>query len=379
MIFWFLHSPSLHREHALLNLFVSRYDIEAHVFYRKLHSEADLHELSRTARYSFSVGRGLAFVSLIFDAVMKSRESRRSGSDSLFWFGGWNHWSEIFAIFICQITNSRYVLFTDTVEPKQDFHSFRGLVRLIYLRRIFKRAALIATTGEIGVQYITRSNLIKPNDLGKLVSFHYFVNRRTFEQATVPTPEKTMARERLECICVGWIDSKRKGQDIIIRALACLVEPEKIHVTFAGSGPDVHLLEQLARHLRVEDQVTFVGNCDSEQIINLYRCSQVLLHASPVHEPYGVVVIEAMMSGLVVCASDLTCAALDVLQHGNTGFIHEAGNHRDLASCLESLSSMSPIAFESMSKRSRELSTCWDIEIGSDRLKKIYDSYKKPE
>ena len=52
----------------------------------------------------------------------------------------------------------------------------------------------------------------------------------------------------------------------------------------------------------------------------------MLIHPSPVHEPYGVVVIEGMAAGKAILASNLTCAGLDRIEEGVNGFIHPAGD-----------------------------------------------------
>ncbi len=52
----------------------------------------------------------------------------------------------------------------------------------------------------------------------------------------------------------------------------------------------------------------------------LYRCSDILLHPAR-SEAWGVVIQEAVASGMAVIASDRTGAAADLVHHGENGFI----------------------------------------------------------
>jgi starch synthase len=62
----------------------------------------------------------------------------------------------------------------------------------------------------------------------------------------------------------------------------------------------------------------------------LYSEADVLLHPARC-EPYGVVVLEAMASGLTVIASDATAAAVDRIEGGVNGFLHISDDGDDLA------------------------------------------------
>jgi glycosyltransferase involved in cell wall biosynthesis len=68
-----------------------------------------------------------------------------------------------------------------------------------------------------------------------------------------------------------------------------------------------------------------------------------------------------MAAGLVVFASDVTCAATDRIQHGENGFIHHAG---DIAGLSEQLANMlrDPNMTLELGRRARATAEQWPIE-----------------
>ena len=119
-----------------------------------------------------------------------------------------------------------------------------------------------------------------------------------------------------------------KGVDRIIAAyeLARQSLPAgAIHLVIAGSGPKEDALRESAR-----EGVTFLGNLDRGDVLpRLYASADAFLFAS-LTETLGLVVLEAMSSGLPVIAvpaggvadhlrdgiNGLACAAEDAGRHG---------------------------------------------------------------
>ena len=123
---------------------------------------------------------------------------------------------------------------------------------------------------------------------------------------------------------VGCIGRLRpwKGQHVLLKA-AALLAPQwpKLRVLIVGS-PERHesdydtALRALAAELGIRDIVTFAGF--REDIPDLLRGMDLMVHASVSPEPFGRVIIESMAAGTAVLATD-GGAIPEIVQDGVSG------------------------------------------------------------
>jgi len=128
----------------------------------------------------------------------------------------------------------------------------------------------------------------------------------------VPSPRDEVVRTRLGwqgrrvVLTVGALQ-KRKGQDMMIRALPELVKrcPDVLYAV-AGAGPDGPALQDLARDLGVSTLVQFLGPVVDRELIECYQqCDVFALPNRQVgwdFEGFGIVLIEAQACGVPVIA-----------------------------------------------------------------------------
>lgn len=244
-----------------------------------------------------------------------------------FFIGGWNGATLVLIIIICIILKRKFIFETDApnIHKKRSwlFSKLRGL----FLKAGFCHAAIaIFHTGDIAAERLKKMGA--PVD--KLVYFPYWVDTESFR----PSPEKkTSSDSFLRFVSVGRVLNERKGHDLAIRALAKVyTQNDKLNFEYliAGTGPDVEELVKLAEELGVAEKVKIAGWVEPDELIKILHNSDVLIHPSPVDEPYGVAVIEAMATGLVVVASDVTFAAQDRIADGVNGFIYNARNVEEI-------------------------------------------------
>lgn len=96
----------------------------------------------------------------------------------------------------------------------------------------------------------------------------------------------------------------QKGIDHLLGAFArVLAVRPTARLRIAGGGPDEGVLRALARTLGVADQVEWLGRVARERVPELFREADVFVLSSR-HESLGMVVIEALASGLPVVATD---------------------------------------------------------------------------
>lgn len=167
--------------------------------------------------------------------------------------------------------------------------------------------------------------------------------------------------------CIGRL-VRRKGMDTAIRALAS-AGPVDATLDIVGTGPQRHALEVLARNLGVSQRVKFLG-AKSAAEMNEYLSNEphCLIHAAPQHDPFPVVVLEAMAHGLAVLASSCSGSAVDRLEEGKSGFIVPAeAPPQVLADHIRRLT-MSPDLLYSMRCCARARAEEWPVERGVQTL-----------
>ena len=102
-----------------------------------------------------------------------------------------------------------------------------------------------------------------------------------------------------------------KGVTDLLRASAVVDLPHLLVV--AGRGSLSATLRELAKSLRIDDQVRFVGHLDEPELLDLLHASDLLVLPSRTtkrqREPWGMVVNEAMNCALPVVVTDAVGAA----------------------------------------------------------------------
>ena len=140
--------------------------------------------------------------------------------------------------------------------------------------------------------------------------------------------KRVRARHNLQnkrlIITVGNV-TKRKGQDIVIRALPHILEQvPNAHYLIVGLPTKQPDFQKLANQLGVAGHVHFMGQVASDTLVQLINCSHVFVMtsrhaANGDFEGYGIAVVEAALCGkpaVVANNSGLAEAIID----GQTGF-----------------------------------------------------------
>ncbi len=138
-----------------------------------------------------------------------------------------------------------------------------------------------------------------------------------------------------------------KGQQIFLRA-AAILNRCGLHCRFlvvGGALFGLHQdypsqLEELARETGVLDRVHFLGQ--RSDVNALMNACDVVVHASLIPEPWGLVVAEAMAAGRAVVAS-ATGGPLEMIEDERSGLLCPPDNPQRLASLLHRLACDAPL------------------------------------
>lgn len=93
-------------------------------------------------------------------------------------------------------------------------------------------------------------------------------------------------------------------------------------------------LRQYVREHELEHRVLFTGHVDS--IMEIMTLSDVVVHSSIEPEPFGLVIIEAMIAGAAVIAARLG-APVEIIEHEITGLLVDPRDTAEFAAALEQL------------------------------------------
>jgi phosphatidyl-myo-inositol alpha-mannosyltransferase len=102
---------------------------------------------------------------------------------------------------------------------------------------------------------------------------------------------------------VGRLE-RRKGVKYLLKAFQLLQENnEEVSLVLAGDGPDREKLEELSANLGLRN-VHFVGYVSEQEKLRLLHSADLFCAPALYGESFGVVLLEAMSSGLVTVASN---------------------------------------------------------------------------
>jgi phosphatidylinositol alpha-1,6-mannosyltransferase len=122
---------------------------------------------------------------------------------------------------------------------------------------------------------------------------------------------------------------KYKGHCAVIRAMARVREREPNAVYVAvGDGDAVPCLSALAEQLGLSEAVHFIGRLSDEDLLALYRSSQVFVMPST-KEGFGIVFVEAAATGLPVIAGKID-GSVDALCDGVIGRLIDPNSTEEL-------------------------------------------------
>lgn len=145
--------------------------------------------------------------------------------------------------------------------------------------------------------------------------------------------------------------STEKNLAFLMRALAGLSQDRtapRMVLTLVGYGPLEEDLRTLAASLAVGDLVQFWGPASQEQLPRLYRRADMFILPS-VRDTWGLVVLEAMLSGLPVLVSERCGCAHDVVTP-ETGWTFPPHDQARLTQLLEEVSRIPRPLLESMGR-----------------------------
>lgn len=134
---------------------------------------------------------------------------------------------------------------------------------------------------------------------------------------------------------MGRLVYEKGIQNLISAMPKILSRYHDVKLVIAGKGSMIDELRNQVNYLGINEKVYFAGYLNSADVKKMYKCSDISVFPST-YEPFGIVAIEAMLSGTPVVVSDIG-GLNEIVEHGVNGMKSYAGNPNSLADSILTL------------------------------------------
>jgi glycosyltransferase involved in cell wall biosynthesis len=163
-----------------------------------------------------------------------------------------------------------------------------------------------------------------------------------------------------------------KGIDDLIHLMP---QFEGARLRIIGDGPDADRLKTLVHSMELRDRVDFTGWVDD--VPARMRGAAVAVFPSRLGEGCPVAVLEAMMEGIPVVATDAG-GTREIVEDGVTGWLAEYGRQSDLAEKIGHVL-RKPAAARVVAEQARSIAReRWDIDRAAEHLDRVYRASVSP-
>jgi glycosyltransferase involved in cell wall biosynthesis len=196
----------------------------------------------------------------------------------------------------------------------------------------------------------------------------YFCDLAPFRAAA--SSRVTRGKATIDLLFSGQL-TKRKGIDILVQAflqVSDLVPQLRLRIVGAGMEFDTltRMIPDRSRH-----RIEFLGFQQPEALPEIFAASDLFVLPSR-HDGWGVVVNEALGSGLPLITSDRV-GARDLVEDGRNGFIVPAERIDLLATALLKLGQSEGLR-DAFGRVSAQRSKSWDVDEGVRRWVRLFKS-----
>lgn len=162
-----------------------------------------------------------------------------------------------------------------------------------------------------------------------------------------------------------------KHIDVVVRAVALAIEREpKLTLDIIGDGPARKSLQELAKKLKVEKSIKFLGFKKREELLKMYRQYDAFITASTI-ETQGIVLLEAMSAGIPVIGVK-KLAIPEIVLHGKNGYISRPFREIEMATNISRLYKLDEVDYKRFGQKALQTARLHDIQSCKEKLEKVY-------
>ena len=134
---------------------------------------------------------------------------------------------------------------------------------------------------------------------------------------------------------MGRLVYEKGIQNLIAAMPKILANYHDSKLVICGKGGMINELRNQANRLGLGNKVYFAGYMNAKNVQKMYKCADVSVFPST-YEPFGIVALEAMLSGTPIVVSDIG-GLNEIVDHGINGMKSYAGNANSLADSILTL------------------------------------------
>ncbi len=269
---------------------------------------------------------------------------------------GWDQPSYIVAFFYGKLFGKKVILWTGSTAGEE---SFMRTVTRPFVKFMLRHIDYIVAYGAKSRDYL----LSLGNFREKIFSGYYICDNNFFSKKSreLFTKKRLLRKKfgipnKLTFLYIGQI-IKRKGLDLLLEAFYYLKKAE-VSLVICGEGEEKEKLKKLISRRKIRN-VYFINSKRSKQLPEIYNLADVFILPSLV-EVWGLVVNEAMASGLPVVVSKYAGSAADLVKKGENGFVFDPKNPDELVKIINYFIN-NPHKIKIMGRKSRKIIRSYDI------------------
>ena len=177
-------------------------------------------------------------------------------------------------------------------------------------------------------------------------------------------PERKMARQSRVVLFSGSLIRRKGVLELCEAFLRIAPDMPDVCLHLLGTGPLESTLRSMAKG---SDQIRFLGFREWDELQHAYAEADILCAPSR-HDGWGLIVVEALASGLPVIASSTVGAARDLIQEGQNGWLLRERNVDELDVRLRTALSLPVGEIDSIRRQCRDSALPYGIEAGTSRI-----------
>lgn len=135
-------------------------------------------------------------------------------------------------------------------------------------------------------------------------------------------------------LAIGRLEETQKDFISLIKAYSKICNELEENLYIIGDGRHREQLENLVRELKIEDRVKFLGFRTNPY--PYLKRANLFVHSSK-FEGFGLVILEAMILGRMVIATDCPTGPSELLDNGKNGILVEVGNVDEMAESMKKI------------------------------------------
>ena len=286
----------------------------------------------------------------------------RRGSFDVVVVPGWSMPTSVAAALTCRARGVPYVIFSETHERSPRPAWLRATKR-VALRPLIGGASAWLATGTLSEDFFVkhgadRARIFRFANTPDVDALTTRIDAERPRRAEVRAALGVPADAPMALFVARLIGAK--GPATLVAAQALLeARGAAPWLVLVGDGPEAKTLREFTATRRLS-RVVFAGSRQPSELPSLYAAADLFVLPS-LHEPWGVVVNEAMAAGLPLVLTDRVGAAPDLLQDGVNGRLVPAGDAARLADAVGELTADAALRAR-MGAESKRIVAGWGYE-----------------